>query len=220
VVISQFRGLGRSLAYWLIGLAWVPLAQAQSEEGDVSPPPSPVPKALRFTVGFGYTNGGDDIVLPDRRGGPTLRIRAGQLQMSYAGIEYQTSPRLSTQVTLGLHLAVERNKLDPPDTRDVFFIRVPVEVLERYHITPRWNVAAGLRVALGAAVVDVQNATINTDRFNDAVSPVVETEFRYWPQVGIKLRYVSERFRLRHGAGSGNDRIDASHFGLLVGAYI
>jgi hypothetical protein len=69
-------------------------------------------------------------------------------------------------------------------------------------------------------VIDVQNATIDTVRFNDAVSPVVETEFRYWPRVGVRLRYVSERFQLRHGAGRDSERIDASHIGLLLGVYL
>jgi hypothetical protein len=140
--------------------------------------------------------------------------------MNFVGIEYQTSPRFSTQATVGWHVATDRNKLAPLATRDVLFVRVPVEVLERYHITPRWNVAAGLRVALRAALIDIQNATTETERFNDAVSPVVETEFRYWPQVGVKLRYVSERFRLRNGAGRDGERIDASQIGLLVAVYL
>lgn len=217
--IPQRMWLIRSVASWLVGVAWFPWVHAQGEVSETEPPPSPAPRALRYTAGLGYTSGGDEIVVPDRQGGPTLRLRAGQLQMTFAGIEYQTSPQLSTQVTVGLHTVAKRSIVNSA-SRDVLFVRVPVEVLERYHVTPRWNVAAGLRVALGASVIDIQNATIDTDRFNDAVSPVVETEFRYRPEIGVKLRYVSEKFRVRHGAGGAGERIDASHVGLLVGVYL
>jgi hypothetical protein len=166
----------------------------------------PVPVRLLF--GVGVSGGGDKLASGQYKDGSTAEIHAGGLVYLTAGVDYQLLPDLSLQATINYHVddASAWNG-------DLKFERYPIELITYYQPNPVFRVGGGLRYVVSPKLSSSGKAPEANASFDNTKSAVVEAEYFVDPTLGIKLRYVSEKYRAR-------DRmIDGSHVGLSANFY-
>ncbi|NHZ93452.1 outer membrane beta-barrel protein [Massilia sp. CCM 8733] len=156
-------------------------AQAQTQ--------APAANPLRFVVGAGLTAGGDKLATAKYSNGGSIDVRAGGMIAFLAGVDYRVNQEFSFQGTVGFHVdqASARNG-------DVTFKRFPIEVLAYFHPTDKMRIGGGVRY--------VSSPKLNGDgfgagvyqEFDNTVGAVVEGEYFFSPNVGLKLRYVKEEY--------------------------
>lgn len=194
----------------------IPSVHAQDGGPEVSaeaPVELPPPPKIKLVLGFGVTFGGDTLGSLAFNSGTVEDVKAGQLLLMYGGLQYQATPRLSVQGTFGYHVddATASNA-------QIKFSRFPMEVLVRHHINDQWLVGGGVRLVLGAEATARQDGFgSGTLSFDNAVGAVIEGEYRSAPNLGWKLRYVSEKYKV---LGQPSDTVDGSHVGLLLNWYL
>lgn len=167
-------------------------------------------KPLRFVVGAGVTYGGEKIVTAEYTDGDTIDIDGGGTVAFLAGLDYRVNPQFSVQGTVGYHVDNAAGS-----NGDIRFERVPVELLGYYHVNDKVRVGGGLRYVTGAALRTSGVADIGDYDFKDTTSPVAEIEYLYSPQLGFKLRYVNDKFKME----DFNETIKGDHIGVLVNFY-
>ncbi|MBI5783923.1 MAG: outer membrane beta-barrel protein [Rhodocyclales bacterium] len=163
-----------------------------------------------FLLGMGLTFGGDTLVTLHYTDGSTSSIKSGGLVHIYGGYEYRFSNRVSVQANVGYHVDDENAK-----NGSVKFSRYPLELLGYYGITDNVRLGGGLRYVTspkvsGSGVVDSADF-----EFNNATGLVVEGEYLISPQFGVKLRAVSEKYKLKDGSASAN----GNHGGIYASYY-
>jgi hypothetical protein len=164
-------------------------------------------------LGFGATFGGDTLSTLIFTDGTAENVKAGQLLLMYGGLQYQATPRLSVQGTFGYHVddATASNA-------QVRFSRFPFELLLRHHFTDQWSLGGGVRLVVGAESSASGGASgLPTVSFDNTMGTVIEGEYRSAPNLGWKLRYVSEKYKAQ-APFSGT--VDGSHVGLLMNWYL
>jgi hypothetical protein len=167
-------------------------------------------KPLRFVVGAGITYGGEKIVTAEYTDGDTIDIDGGGTVAFLAGLDYRVNPQFSVQGTVGYHVDNAAGS-----NGDIRFERVPFELLGYYHVNDKVRVGGGLRYVTGAALRTSGVADIGDYDFKDTTSPVAEIEYLYSPQLGFKLRYVNDKFKMK----DFNETIKGDHIGVLVNFY-
>lgn len=167
-------------------------------------------KQLRFTVGAGLTFGGDKLATASYTNGGEIDIRAGSMVALAAGADYRISPEVSLQATVGFHVddATARNG-------DVRFQRFPIELLAYYNVSPQWRIGGGARYVSSPKLSSSGAASIGNYTFENAVSGVLEGEYAMSSSIGIKLRYVQEKFERQ----LDGRKFDANHVGVLANFY-
>lgn len=167
-------------------------------------------KQLRFTVGAGLTFGGDKLATASYTNGGDIDIRAGSMVALAAGADYRISPEVSLQATVGFHVddATARNG-------DVRFQRFPIELLAYYNVSPQWRIGGGARYVSSAKLSSSGAAYVGNYTFEDTVSGVLEGEYAMSSSIGIKLRYVQEKFERK----VDGRKFDANHVGILANFY-
>lgn len=193
-----------------------PAVHAQNGDPEAlndAPVELPQPPKIKLVLGFGVTFGGDTLGSLAFSTGTVEDVKAGQLLLMYGGLQYQATPRLSVQGTFGYHVddATASNA-------QIRFSRFPMEVLVRHHINEQWLVGGGVRLVLGAEASARQDGFgSGTLSFDNAVGAVIEGEYRSAPNLGWKLRYVSEKYKVQ---GQSSTTVDGSHVGLLLNWYL
>ncbi|HET7867317.1 MAG TPA: hypothetical protein VFL86_23175 [Burkholderiaceae bacterium] len=193
-----------------------PAVHAQNGDPEAlndAPVELPQPPKIKLVLGFGVTFGGDTLGSLAFSTGTVEDVKAGQLLLMYGGLQYQATPRLSVQGTFGYHVddATASNA-------QIRFSRFPMEVLVRHHINEQWLVGGGVRLVLGAEASARQDGFgSGTLSFDNAVGAVIEGEYRSAPNLGWKLRYVSEKYTVQ---GQSSTTVDGSHVGLLLNWYL
>lgn len=181
-------------------LATMGAAQAQNQA---------VERPLRFLVGSGLSYGGDTLVTAEYESGWSRNVKAGGLFYFTFGANYRLDQDFSIQGTLNYHV-------DDASAKDgkLKFERFPVEVLGYYHMNENWRVGAGLRYIKSAKLSSDGNAPDVGGKSDSTVSGVVELEYFFIPQVGMKMRYVKETFK-----APGARSVNADHFGISGNYY-
>ncbi len=193
-------------------------ASVHAQDGTPDAPPEapvelPPPPKFRPVLGFGVTFGGDTLSTLFFSDGTAQNVKAGQLVLLYGGLQYQATPQFSVQGTVGYHVddATARNA-------QLKFSRFPFELLLRHHFTDQWSLGGGVRLVVGAESSASGDASaLPTVTFDNTVGAVIEGEYRHAPNLGWKLRYVSEKYKAQAPfAGT----VDGSHIGLLMNWYL
>ena len=168
-------------------------------------------KPLQYLAGFGFSNGGDNLAEVNYTNGHSQNIRAGGLLYLTAGVDYRISPEFSVQGTVNYHI----NDTNA-DNGKVKFQRFPIELIGYYHINPQWRIGGGVRYTSSPKLSGSGVADGLEVKFDDATSGVVEAEYFWRPNVGFKMRYVNETFKVR---GYHDLEVKANHFGVSANFY-
>jgi hypothetical protein len=161
---------------------------------------------------IGLTGGGDklaDLYLAD---GGRVRIRAGGMVDIKAGLELRWTQPVSVQFSLGYHTDGEK-----AENGSYRFHRLPLEVLGHFRLNDRFRLGGGLRSALDAGVSASGVLADGHINFRSTLGTVAEAEYFPSPEVGVKLRAVTEKYKGK-GANS-NLSVDGSHFGIYGTMY-
>jgi hypothetical protein len=192
--------------------SFAPSVHAQDSAPD-APPEAPVelppPPKIRLVLGFGATFGGDTLGTLIFTDGRSESVRAGQLLQMYGGVRYQATPRLSVQGTFGYHVDDTT-----ASNAQIKFSRFPLELLLHHHINDQWLIGGGVRLVYGA---ETSATGLRPVTFDNTVGTVIEGEYLSSPTLGVKLRYVSEKYKAQ-APFSGT--VDGSHIGLLMNWYL
>jgi hypothetical protein len=167
-------------------------------------------------VGFGFTAGGDTIatVYYQNSNVDESKVHAGALLAVHGGLELRFTSRMSTQLLVGYHFDQVR-----ASNATVRWSRTPVELLGHYHLTDWFRLGGGARYSANARLhtSGVASNTIPDTSFKPQLGGVVEGEFFPYRSVGIKVRYVNEKFKVRNSFA--NETLDGSHGGVYVSYY-
>ncbi|MFP5391363.1 MAG: outer membrane beta-barrel protein [Gammaproteobacteria bacterium] len=161
-------------------------------------------------VGFGLTAGGDKLATAYYERGYDVSLHAGGLVAFTAGIDYTVTPEFSFQGSVGYH--VDQASASNGDMR---FQRFPIEVLAYYKVAPQWRVGGGARWAASPKLRTSGAGDIGDYDFEPTVGAVVEAEYLVSPQVGVKFRYVAEKYKEK----GSSYKIDGNHAGVYANLY-
>jgi hypothetical protein len=177
--------------------------------------------ALRPVLGAGITVGGSplkvQVVNPET--GDVLRtdrIKFGQFWQFYGGVAARMGPRLSLQATYGYHM-------DSSSETDANFrfSRYPIELLAHYRTDSDWLLGGGLRYVTNVKFVGSGSAVISGGghfELKNTTGAVIEAEYRVQQTLGLKLRYVAEKYEFK--APFEGQKVDGNHVGLLLSWYL
>ncbi len=186
-------------------------AMAMAGAGNVS-----AQVTVRPLVGFGFTAGGDTIatVYYQNSSVDESKVHAGALFAVHGGLELRFTNRLSTQFLVGYHVDQVR-----ASNATVRWSRTPVEWLGHCYLTDWFRLGGGARYSANAELhtSGVASNTIPDTSFKPKLGGVIEGEFFPYRSVGIKVRYVNEKFKVRSSFSS--ETLDGSHGGVYVGYY-
>jgi opacity protein-like surface antigen len=182
-------------------------AQAADVIATAAAPTSP----FKFLLGVGLTDGGDNLVTVQFSDGSTDKVRAGGLVLLYGGGEYRLTNQLALQATVGYHI----NDTRAASNGNVKFDRVPVDLLALYSVSDKIRLGGGAQFVSGVKLKGSGVASNINQKFDSTVGVIAEGEYLFTPHIGLKLRYVSEKFTPE----DGGEKIDGSHVGLLFSYY-
>lgn len=198
---ARARPGSRMLTGALLGLMSMGAAQAQG----------PVWQPL---VGVGLTVGGDKFIEGIRYDdGYSEDIAAGQFLQIYTGVRYQAVPNFSVQATAGYHVDNTRRS----SNGNARFSRYPFEVLAHFHVSDQVRVGGGVRFVTGAEFISSGLLAVGNRRFDNTTGVVAEAEYLVAPQLGFKLRYVSEQYQAKPPFA---ETVDGSHVGFMFNWYL
>lgn len=163
-----------------------------------------------FLMGMGLTFGGDTLVTLHYTDGSSSNIKSGGLVHFYGGYEYRFDNRVSLQATLGYHVDDNTAK-----NGSVKFARYPLEVLGYYGITDNVRLGGGLRYVMNPKVSGSGLGSGINHTFDDTTGLVIEGEYLFSPQVGVKVRAVSEKYKLQGSSTS----VSGNHGGIYGSYY-
>jgi hypothetical protein len=171
---------------------------------------APVEKApLRWVAGMGLSVGGDNLATASYTNGSSQDIKAGGGVYFTGGVDYRVCPEFSLQGTVNFHVD------DTSATNgSIKFQRFPIELLGYYHVNPQWRFGGGVRYTTSPKLSSSGAAAGMNFTFDNAVSAVVEGEYFPSEKVGVKLRYVKEKFE-----ATGYRSTNANHIGISGNLY-
>lgn len=169
------------------------------------------PKRLRYLLGGGFTFGGDKLATVTYTDGSTDSITAGGMFDIHAGIDYRLNDDISLQGTLGYHFDLTKHA----SNGDVTFSRFPLEMMAYYHSSDVFRIGGGTRIVLNPKVEGTGLGSGLNMSFSNTFGLVVEGEYMVVPELGIKVRYVREKYKANGLSGS----INGNHIGILTNLY-
>ena len=193
----------KKIVFAVTALLAVGAAQAQNSY------PVAEPKPLAFLLGAGFSAGGDNLATAQYTNGTSTDIKAGSGVYLTAGANYRFHPQFSLQASINFHVDDTNAK-----NGDIKFQRFPIELLGYYHVNEQWRVGGGVRYVSSAKLSSSGAASGLDFEFDNTTSAVVEGEYFYNPKVGIKLRYVNEKFK-----AARVKEINADHVGVSINYY-
>ena len=167
-------------------------------------------RTVRGVLGMGLTGGGDTLATVVYTDGSTDNIKSGGLLHVFGGAEFRLGPQATMQATIGYHVDETNGNSDG----SLRFSRYPLELLAHYHVTPAFKLGGGARFVNNAKIDSrgvLSGARVD---FDSTVGAVFEGEWMVTPAIGLKLRYVSERYE------AGGVSVDANHGGFYFSWYI
>lgn len=169
---------------------------------------------VRPLVGLGFTGGGDTVARVVYSNGDSDKVRAGGMVAFTTGLEFGFSPLVSAQALIGYHvdgIAASNG--------DVKFDRYPAELLGHYRLSDTFRIGGGARYTARARTraSGAASGTVPNEDFKAALGTVVEGEFTLGRNLGIKLRYVSEKFDSETFPGA--QKLKGNHGGIYFVGY-
>ncbi len=168
-------------------------------------------RALRFVAGIGLTNGGKTLINATFTDGSTEKVTSGGLVHLYVGGEYSFTPNIAVQANVGYHV----HDTSPATNGSLTFSRVPVELLGYYKITDNVRLGGGARFVNSAKLKGTGVASDLNEKFKSTTGAVIEAEYLFTRNVGLKLRYVSEKYKFESDGYS----VSGNHGGLYLTGY-
>ena len=166
---------------------------------------------FKFLLGAGLTYGGDTLITVPFTDGSTDDIKAGGLVHLYGGGEYQLNDKFALQATVGYHI----NDTRAASNGSVRFTRVPVDLLALYSLADKVRLGAGAQFVSGPELKGSGVASNVSQKYDSTTGAILEGEYLFTPHMGLKLRYVAEKFKPRNGG----EKVDGSYGGLLFSYY-
>ena len=154
----------------------------------------------RWLVGFGLFGGGDTLAHVTFTDGSSQNVTAGGGASFYAGAEFRTSDAVSFQTTLGYHFRTTQEA----SNGDVTFSRWPLDLLGHFKVNDQFRIGGGAQIELSPKLKGSGVASPATMNFSTATGAVLEGEYLFTPQVGVKVRYVSVKYKPSNGGPSAN----------------
>jgi hypothetical protein len=205
-----------------IALAFASLATAQAQDmsnaqygepavAPAGPAGGVLPeKQMRFFIGIGYTNGGDEIATLYYNNGDNGDVTFGGETQLAAGVDYRITNEFSLQASINSHISSQG-----ADNGSVRFTRMPIELIAHYKIAPQWRLGAGARY-VGSAKIKSKGVASGLGNYDvkNTIGSLVEAEYLFG-KFGFKMRYVVEKYELELGGGKN----DGNHFGLFGNYY-
>jgi hypothetical protein len=167
--------------------------------------------AVRWLLGVGLTGGGDKLVTVPFSDGSSSTIRAGGFVQLYGGAEFRVGERGAVQATASYHV----DDTKAASNGSVRFDRFPLEVLGLYSVQDNVRLGLGARLISSADVRGTGVASSVQGRFDSTTGLVLEGEYLFSPHMGMKLRYVSEKYTVKNSS----QKYDGSHVGALFTYY-
>jgi hypothetical protein len=164
---------------------------------------------VRPLLGLGITGGGDTLANVQYEDDDNYKLHAGGLVAFTTGLELQFTPLVSAQMLVSYH--VDRSSASNGNVR---FERTPVEALGHFRLNDWFRLGGGARYTPNAKVRASGAGTqfaLNED-FKPTWGSVIEGEFSPTNSIGIKLRYVSEKFKSK--TYPVLEDVDGSHVGV------
>jgi hypothetical protein len=165
----------------------------------------------RFVLGGGFTFGGDKLATVAFTNGQDQDIRAGGLLAIHAGVDMLISDQMSVQATVGYHT----DSTSAANNGSLRFSRFPVELLAYAHLNPQLRIGGGVRL-VNSPELNGSGAVGGLDvQFDNTVGGIIEGEFFFSPHFGLKLRGVSETYRVK----STGFKVNGGHVGIYGNFY-
>ena len=169
-------------------------------------------------IGVAITGGGDKLSSVEYNNGGSKDITAGGLVQVYGGAEYhEKGSPFGVQATIGYHF--DNTSAYNGNQR---FSRWPVEVIALYNVAPRFRVGVGARYASSAKFTSSGAGYVGNADFTSRVGGIVMGEWLITPSMGLQLRYVNEKYKVKAYDGVGGVtelNIDGSHGGIGFNYY-
>jgi hypothetical protein len=168
-------------------------------------------------VGIAITGGGDKLSSIEYTNGTTQSVTAGGLVQFYGGAEFhQAGSPIGFQATIGYHVdqASARNG-------DQKFERFPLEGIALFSATPKFRFGLGARYALDAKFSSDGAGYVGNGKFKSQLGGLVLGEWLITPSMGVQVRFVSEKFKLKGVAADGSNdvTVDGTHGGVGFNYY-
>ena len=163
-----------------------------------------------FLMGMGLTFGGKTLVTVHFTNGDSEDVKSGGLVHFYGGYEYRMDNRFSVRTTIGYHVDDINAK-----NGSVKFDRYPLEILGHYGVTDNVRIGGGLRYVMNPEISSSGAASVGDYEFDDTTGLVIEAEYLITPHVGITLRGVSEKYKLK----GSSDSVRGDHGGIYANYY-
>jgi hypothetical protein len=169
---------------------------------------------VRPLIGMGFTFGGDTVARVIYDDGDSEKVRAGGLVAFTTGVEMAFTPLVSAQALIGYHVDGVA-----ASNGDVKFDRFPAELLGHFRLTDTFRIGGGARYTSRARTRSsgAASSTVPSENFKPAWGSVVEGEFTLGRNLGIKLRYVSEKFDSETFPGA--PKLKGNHGGIYIVGY-
>lgn len=172
-------------------------------------------------MGVGATAGGDTLRVIPFKEGHTETVRAGGLYAMHGGVEMRFTDFASFQALVGYHVDQVKGQDEQGAPGKVAWERTPIEFLGHYQLADWVRLGGGARYTTN---VRLRGSGIGRSfvsepvRFKPTWGSVVEAEFFPVPTIGIKLRYVSEKFQPKDSS-IGDAVVKGNHGGLYLNYY-
>ena len=166
---------------------------------------------VRPLLGFGATFGGDKLAGADFTDGSSDSVRAGGTFALYAGAEFRPTDALAVQLTIGYHGDSTR----AASNGSIRFSRYPLDLLALYSLTDRVRLGGGLELVSSPRLSSSGAASGIDARFKSAAGLVLEGEYLFTRNIGLKARAASIKYEPKQGSGE----VDGSYFGVMMNYY-
>ena len=198
-----------------IALAIASMGAAQAQDAGS-------PKQLYFLVGTGLTFGGDKLATVTYEDLGDYDLRAGGLVAFTAGVDFRVNPQFSLQSTVSYHV----NSANASNG-DLKFQRFPIELLAYYHPSPKWRVGGGVRYVSSPELNGKGYGAGEDTEYDNTVGAVIETEYLVSQNFGVKVRFVSEKYKSKreeyrtggHTFYIGGNEYSGNHVGIFGNFY-
>jgi hypothetical protein len=168
-------------------------------------------------VGVAITGGGDKLSSVEYENGGSRDITAGGLVQVYGGVEYhQKGSPFGFQATIGYHF--DNTSAENGDQR---FSRWPIEAIALFNVAPQFRLGVGARYASSAKFTSSGAGYVGNADFTSRVGGIVMGEWLITPSMGLQLRYVNEKYKVKayNGETTTELDIDGSHGGIGFNYY-
>lgn len=161
-------------------------------------------------VGAGLTGGGKTLPTVDNSDGTSSSMKSGGLVALYGGYEYRFGFGLTVQGNIGYHYHKKTAA-----GGDLAFKRYPLEMLVYYDLAERFRMGGGLRYVMNPRLSGDGTPAARDVRFDNAPGVVLEAEYFYVPSASVKVRAVTERYKVQDTSTS----VTSTHGGIYANYY-